>query len=325
MNYASLLRTAEPKDQKRNGFDYNAVLLRPIQGIWQLHSIKDYKDERFGKPEYGFMKVRYVFVRIIEGADKATTEAEQTKFRQLGHGKFLSIEVNPVCTPPRLSAKGETMKASGMYNLHCVLLNDGDPLTEEQLGEADDATVKSWVAVYNAASEAGDHAKLADISGMGVEDFLAVPAEVGLRGKIEGAKYSRARYAAAILGRQIAAIEAAHPQVYATPDTKTSVEKPGRPSRKYNVLRKVDSLVPADAAIEGGYKPFAKPYDEREADDNPLITCADCGRPTRGYERRVDQVWVSNEQASATSIEKFGRVVCGSCFVAAKAAQEAEG
>lgn len=347
MNASVFYQSQQAKDQDERrapSFDYSKVILRAIQGQWWLHSIRDYKDEKFGEPRFGFMKVAYNFVKLVPGAENAKTEAEQLKFRQMGHGKFLRIEVNPVCTAPGYNKqKDEATKPSNMYLLHCVLLNDGEPLTPEQLGEADDATIKAWMAEYNKAAEAGDNATMAEMSGMTVKDLVEAP-EV-LRQAIPNVKTARMRYAAAVLAKQIAAIEAAHPQVYATPVVKTRLDKvtkkpvlgsDGKPIQ-YNKLYKADALVPEDAqfpvpedwaqAVAEGRSIhiFEKPYDEREADDDESLVCADCGKHTRGYERRTDKVWVSNTEAAETSIEQHGRVLCGICTVKAKKAAEEGG
>jgi hypothetical protein len=306
------------KSEKPKGYDYSKVVLRPFQGIFWLKDIIDVKDEEYGDAKYGWMKVEYRFIYLVPGAEKATTKEEQDKFRSMGHGKMLSVKTNPICTAPFTKDDGEGGKASGMYNLHRILLAQPqtmedemvlDELTPEQMGEEPEDEIKAWVARYNKAVEAGDEATMAEMSELTPKDFSEAAELLAVKLTKETGKK---RYAAAVLARTIKALEAEHPQVYATPATKTS-KKTGN---KYNILSVagVAGRVPADAEIKGGYQPYERPTDPREEGDDPNLTCAICGKHTRGYERRVDQKWVSNRDAAKTSIEKKGEVRCAACY-----------
>lgn len=282
---AAMFYQRQTKAPQRHGFDYSSVILRAVQGIWQLQAVLDHKDEEYGKPEYGYMKIRFRFVRLVPGAEKAVTEEEQNRFRQMGHGKFLPLDVNPICSAPGTLANGEASKASSLYNLLTVLLNDGEPLTDEQLGKADDATIRAWLVEYGKRE------------GAPPVKTISLP-------------MARAIYAGEKLLETLQALAERKPQVYATPQTKTSK----RTGNKYNVLPKIDALVPPEAQVPGGWRPFERPRDEREADDDENLLCAQCGRRTRGYERRDNKEWVGNRKAAESSIEQFGVVLCGVCI-----------
>lgn len=261
------------------GFDYKSVILKQRQGIWQLRGIKEVEDEKYGDPKYGFKKLEFLFVHVVPGAEAAMegTVDEQNAWRAKGHGKLLSLTVNPVVSPPGKNAKtGEATSPSNLYNILCVLLNDGEPLTDEQLGRGSDDAVKTWMKEYNSQVEP-EH-------------------------QLKDLPTARVYFEAFYRAEQLNKLAEEQPQVYATPVTKTSAS-----GAKYNRLEKIDALVPPEQqAPKFEYYPI--PVDPREAKDE-VILCADTGAKIRGYENRKGD-WVTARQAADHAIEKYGRPLC---------------
>lgn len=280
---------------KTQYYNYDSVVLRPIQGVWQLWDIKEVVDEKNGDAKYGYKKIAYDFIHIIPGAEAAmnASEDEQNKWRAKGHGKRLRIKVNPLCSPPRPNPTDPTksLRSSSMYELHCILLNDGEPLSDEQLGRVSDSEALKWAAEYNKGQSADR--------------------------QIAGVETARAYYAAFHLVDTLETLKASKPKVYATPGVVTSKAT----GEKFNVLDKVDALVPADAGVPD-FRYFPRPTDPREAQDDPSVKCGVCASTIRGYENNKGE-WVSNTQAATAATERYGQPMCGKCIAAHKRGGEA--
>lgn len=258
---------------ERKTFKY--PVLRAGQYTFQLIKIEDFKDEKYGKPEYDYMKIRFLFVLLQPGAEDADTKEAQDRLRNKGHGKYFSLETHPICSPPGRNRKtGESTKPSNLYELLRIMANGGEPLTPEQLG-------------------------------MDAETKKLPPAQ-------------RVQVAAERLNGMLIDLENAKTQVYGMLEVKVN----GR-GEKYNRLSKVIDVVPEDERL-ADYKPFPRPVDPREADDDPDLNCENCGNHIRGYERRVDGEWVDNRTAAEQSRENYGEVLCGACIYKRKQEQETE-
>lgn len=252
-------------------------VLRKRQGIWQLIKVEDITDEQFGDERYGFVKIQLTFVHLVPGAAEATTPEEQAKYRKMGHGKWCSIKCNPIVSPPGKNNKGEATNPSTLYELFRVMLNGGEPLTDEQMGRADEATLKAY---------AKEH---------GITDLAQAAVD----------------YAADKMAEQLDALERARPQVYATPEIKIKAS-----GEQYNKLYAVDELVEAEHRLPD-WKPFERPLDPREVGEHdPECACDRCGRVIRGYEARYGERagdWISQADVVERTIEEFGEKLCGKC------------
>lgn len=266
-------KAQENNGERKASFKY--PVLRPGQYTLQLIRIEDFKDEKYGKPEYDFMKIRFLFVLLQPGAEDATTKEAQDRLRQKGHGKYFSLEMHPICSPPGRNRKtGESTKPSNLYELLRVMVNGGEPLTPEQLGL--DAETKKLPAAQ------------------------------------------RVQVAAERLAAMLTDLEARKPQVFGM-----LVQKVNTRGEKYNKLKEIVDVVPDDERLPD-YKPFPRPVDPREEDDDPTIICESCGERVRGYERRVDGEWVDNRTAAEQSKENYGEVLCGACIYKRKQEMETE-
>jgi hypothetical protein len=259
-------------------------LLRAGQYQFQLLSITDYVDERFGKDAYGKVRLRFRFVLLVPGADAVIngTKAEQEAMMLKHHGRFYDVEVHPVCSPATRKRDDSIQQASNLYLLLSILVNDGEDLRPEQYGQnASEATLKAFAA-ENGISLA--------------EAKVAYPGHV--------------------LAELLNNVEASKPQVFAT-----LAQKVNGKGEKVNKIKEVVSLVQEDDRLPD-YVPFSMPRDPREASDDPDLHCEECGRQLRGYERSNDKVWVSNTEAAAQSAERYGKPMCGKCIKAAKTAAD---
>lgn len=284
-------------DRKRERFQY--PLLRANQYVLQLLKIESFQDMKYGKELYNWMRVKFLFVVLVKGWEKARTKEEQDRFRNRGHGMFLSIEVHPSVAAPGRNSKGEKTLPSNLYELLRVMLFDGEPLTKAQMGildpkdKGDLEKLDAYVREFNASAD--EHNKTAAKD----EQIAHINRETGL-----------VYYAAERTQAMLNELEATKPIVYGMVEQKLKKDN----VTKYNKLTKVVSLVmDDDEQRPEAYKPYGKPYDSREDEDDPDLSCEECGQHIRGYEMRKDGSWVSNTKAAEGSREKWGKALCGSC------------
>ena len=260
------------RGSNRARYEYPLVK-RPTQVTAQLIKTDLVKDENYGDERYGFMKIRLTYVILVPGAEDASTAEEQERFRQQQHGRWFSREHSPIVSPPGKNAKGVT-QASNLYNELCVLLNDGDPLTDAQLRKLSQSELKKWMADYNEGK----------------------PAEERISDLYEAQVYHSMETMALLLEE----VERRKPQVTALIGVKA---KKTDLSQKYNRLESILSLVPEDERLPD-WKPFERPYDPREENDNPLVFCSVSGERLRGWEG--NEGWMSNEEWAEKQVEKLG-------------------
>src|SRR4051794_32664273 len=98
---ASLVRKPGTETTAPRTARYAYPLLRAGQQTFQLVKIEDFKDDKYGKEMYGFMKVRFGFIQVIAGWDAAEgNPVAEEKMRQKGQGHWYSIECHPICSKP---------------------------------------------------------------------------------------------------------------------------------------------------------------------------------------------------------------------------------
>jgi hypothetical protein len=276
---------------KKAYYDY-PYIKRPTTGIFEIIKIEEKTDEKYGDEKYGFIKLNVLLRRVIPGWEKALdSKAEQEVFLQKGHGQLFSVEFNPVFSPPGVNrTTGEPTKESSLYGFIKNVYFDGETPTPAQLGDEVSAeALHAWVAEYN---KANPDAK--------IEPSQAKP-------------YYKAQIVSDILAKLVAEKRF----VQASIEPKTSAA-----GRQYNRVKTVIGSVAADEAPEH-FQFYPAPVDPREENDDKDLNCAQCGSHIRGYERRVDGVWVSNTEAAEASEETYGEPLCGKCVWAAKQALSA--
>ena len=331
--FASVQRPERSERPQSVSFDYSKVLLPPREGRIQVVSVETVIDQRYGKPRYNYRKVRLNTVWIVPGWEKAIrgTKEEQDAFRMKGHGKFFTLEYNPVCSAPGVNARGEATQESGLYTLFRIAFNDGEPLTDQQMGrDLNDEQLAEWAALYNRAM-AGEEGALKRYAEL--YPYASVPRlkkdEFDEEGEspISGIEDARVRYAAFRVAEMLNAIAYKKMQFFAIPETKLRVkdDPKGRYKKgdKYNRIASITAVVPDDERLPD-YEPYPRPRDPREDADDPDITCDECGERLRGYARSVDGKWVTNTQAAEESEERYGKVLCGRCIKQRKRADAGE-
>jgi hypothetical protein len=309
INTAAVKRTpSQTAAPARSYYDYSKVLLRPTQQVFQLTSLKSFVDDRFGNERYGNVKLRINFVLVLPGWQRASTQAEQDALRLKGHAKPFSLEFNPVCSPPGINAKTkESTKPSGLYEFLRIVINDGDPLTDEQLGrdlvpargnpsKEQKEALSEWMALFNAALTSKE--ALAAFNETYPYGLVANREGVIEETPVEDLADAMVRYPAFRLAQMLNKLEQTKVQVYATPTVKVNTR-----GEKYNKLTGVTSVVPDDERLET-YRPFARPKDPREEADNPEVVCSVTGEAIRGWEGR--EGWLTNEDWAAKQVEVLG-------------------
>lgn len=318
VNTGAFKREAQANANQRGGrqfYDYSKVTVsHRTQGIFQLTSVKSYEDREYGNPAYGFLKLRVNFVYVVPGWEAAIdgTAEEQEKFRLKGHGKPFSLDFNPVVSPagqrknPK-TGKMEAAKPSNLYEFLRIALNDGDPLTEEQMGRdlvphtgqpnaTQKAALTTWMNAFNAAldsAEAFDAFNESYPYGL-VRDYEGNINEEPIGSLAEAI----VRYPAFRLAQMLNKLEKTKAQFYATP-----VQKLSKSGEKYVKLTGVTAIVPDDERLET-YRPYPRPRDPREEADNPEVRCTITGEALRGWEGKDG--WVTNEKWAEMQAELFG-------------------
>lgn len=317
VNTAAFKRNAQQSEgaPRRQFFDYSGVVIsHRTQGIFQLTSFRQFEDKQYGKPEYGFIKIRANFVYVLPGWEKALdgTKEQQDAMRLKGHGHPFSLEFNPVVSPAgqRKNAKTgkmEATKPSGLYEFLRIGVNDGDPLTDEQLGRdlvplrgqpnaEQKKGLEAWMSAFNAALT--DEAALTAFNeqypyGL-VKDYEGNLNEA----PIESLAEAMVRYPAFRLAQMLNMLERTKAQFYATP-----VQKVRADGTKYVKLTGVTAIVPQDERLET-YRPYPRPKDPREAADDPSVVCSVTGEVIRGWEGK--EGWMTNAEWAAKQAEVLG-------------------
>lgn len=281
---------------KNTGF-YTYPVLPARQKVWQVKGWRQFYDPNFGKDTLGFMRVGIKCVCLVEGADEANSasEAEQNVFRAKGHGMHLDLEVHPVISPPGFNkAKNTKLSASGLYTLISTVFYDGEEIPLADIGRLTPAELKSWMD-ENAAQVDAWVAEYRE----SLEEGEELPAR---------AEIARLMLPASKMVGFLDRMVAEKVQVLAKPEvkTRTNDSRDGRfkAGDKYNRLSRVDERV-SDRERLPDYRPFQKPADPREVNDNPLVLCSVTGEQIRGWENSKGE-WVSNNDWADLQIEKLG-------------------
>lgn len=269
-------------------FDY--PIQDPGTRVFQLKGFTLFKDENYGKEQYGNMKVKMTAILLGDGDPENADDHES--LREQAYGKWFSRDEHPVATPPGVNPRtSEKYRASGLYEIIRHLACFGrqpDPFTLLGIVDEDDdeqmAALRAWVKEYNADKDPED--------------------------RITDQDTAMAQYAAAAVTRTLNELETAEPpiQFEGTLDIKTSGA-----GNEYNKLTGITRRL-RDKDMLPLFKSLPKPLDPRTANDDPDIICDVCGQPTHGYLRRTDDVWVDNREAAKMSREQNGLVACGSCI-----------
>ena len=315
VNTAAFKRNGPQSEAPRKYFDYSKVVVsHRTQGIFQLMSFTQYEDRKYGKPEYAFLKIRANFVYVVPNWEKAIegTKEQQDAMRLKGHGHPFSLEFNPVVSPayqrknPR-DGSMETTKPSSLYEFLRIGVNDGEPLTDEQLGRdlvplrgqpnaQQKSALEGWMRDFNAA-----------LCDEGVLEEFNAKYPYGLvkdyRGNlneapIESLEEAMVRYPGFRLAQMLNMLEKTKAQFYATP-----VQKIRADGSKYVKLAGVTSLVPPEERLPT-YFPYPRPKDPREEADDPSVVCSVTGERIRGWEGK--EGWVTNAAWAAKQREVLG-------------------
>ncbi len=300
-------KNTDDKPKRRRGFDYSKVLLPKVQIPFQITDVLEVEDKTYGKPQDNFLKIQFVIIGIVPGAENATTKAEQDAFCARGHGIRRSVEVRPACTPPgrrknKETGKYETLNPSGLYVALCELINNGEPLTDEQMGLLSDAELKAFMAKWNAENP---------------DD------------KVSDLREAQDLHSSIVVGQHLERIKAEKPFVYVTPAIKTKVNERGQAIKdqetgkpiQYNRFPKIDALIPPELVEALGLVPY-RPYPDPRTLGEPTILCERCEtRELHGYEN-YEGTWVTQDEAIAHAVENYGGKFCGLCIRDIKAEAE---
>lgn len=145
--------TFHRKDKPASGRTYYEYpVLRAGMYRFEVVSITDLESKKKGRAEYGNKVIRVKARLLVAGAENATTAAEIDAFKRKNHGRIFHLDVQPVVSPPGRNAKGVT-NASTLYEIIRVLCNDGEALTDWQLGrDAETAALPHAQRLYQAGS-----------------------------------------------------------------------------------------------------------------------------------------------------------------------------